>query len=322
MKNRLFLLVLLFSVISYGQQGGKVVLNWTDNVSTFIGDTPFIMPQFDAAYMSFDPAAKQLFFSHNFDVSGSVNPSSLQVTDVVYEAVSTSQLGGLALNTVPLAINASLAPSLARSTWYAKLTLSPIIKEGSSYKRVKSFTYSYSLGNAQRSSQATAVISNSVLSGGEWVRFYIEKSGVYRLSRSFLQQIGVNVNADPRTIKVYGSGGRMAPLLNSAPYPDDLVENAVKFIGEEDGRFDNDDYILFYAEGVDNWNADSGTHSNLFTDRSYYYVTSQGGSGKRINEAAQPSAAATLQTSVFDDYQFYEADLVNIARLGRKWPGA
>jgi len=322
MKNRLFLFVLLFSVLSFGQQGGKVVLNWKDNVPSYIGEAAFVMPQFNADYMSFDTSLKQLSFLYSFEVSSPVNPASLQVTNVVYENITAAQLGGLSANAIPTSINAGIASALARSTWFARLYLSPIIKEGAGYKRVISFNYSYSFGVvAQRTTQAAAVITSSVLSGGEWSRFYVEKSGVYRLSRSFLQQIGVNVNADPHTIKIYGNGGRMAPLLNRAPYPEDLTENAVKFVGEEDGRFDSGDYILFYAEGVDNWNADSGTHNNLYADRSYYYVTSQGGNGKRIPEAAQPTAVPNAQTSVFDDYQFYEKDLVNIARLGRKWHG-
>ena len=51
----------------------------------------------------------------------------------------------------------------------------------------------------------------------------------------------------------------MLPLLNSTIYPYDLTENAIQFIGENDGVFNDDDYILFYAEGVDNWNEESQT---------------------------------------------------------------
>ena len=36
----------------------------------------------------------------------------------------------------------------------------------------------------------------------------------------------------------------MVPLLNSTSYPIDLEENAIQFIGEEDGNFSNQDYIL------------------------------------------------------------------------------
>ena len=73
----------------------------------------------------------------------------------------------------------------------------------------------------------TTIVSNSVLASGDWYRFYIEKSGVYKISKSFLRQIGLNVNADPRNIKIYGNGGRMLPLLNSTFYPSDLTENAI-----------------------------------------------------------------------------------------------
>jgi len=322
MKNRLLLFVLLFSLLSYGQQGSQVVLNWVDNVPLHIVDEPISLPQFESQYMVFDPAARQLCFSYNFETQGAVNPASLRVTNVVYEDVTRGQLGGLNVNNIPAAINPLLTAMLGRNQWFALLKLNPVVKDGSGYKRVKSFSYSYSMGGSSlRAAAAVTAITSSVLASGEWSRFYVEKSGVYKLSKSFLQQIGVDVNTDPRTIKIYGNGGRMAPLLNSTYYPDDLAENAIKFLGEEDGRFDNSDYILFYAEGVDNWNADSGTHNNLFADRSYYYVTSKGAAGKRIQQMVQPTGTVTTQTSVFDEYQYHEKDLINIARLGRKWHG-
>ena len=66
-------------------------------------------------------------------------------------------------------------------------------------------------------------IQNSLLSSGNWYRFYVEKSGVYRISKTFLQSLGMNVNVDPRNIKIYGNGGRMLPLNNTLPYPEDLL---------------------------------------------------------------------------------------------------
>jgi len=322
MKNRLLLFVLLCSLLSYGQQGAQVVLNWVDNVPLYIVDKPISLPQFDAQYMSFDAGARRLLFSYNFETPGSVEPSSIQVTNVVYEGITQAQLGGLSLSAIPATLDVSLTAGKGRNQWYAGLQLNPIIKEGSSYKRVKSFNYSYSIGGSSlRQAAATSVISSSVLANGEWSRFYVEKSGIYKLSKTFLQQLGVDVNADPRTIKIYGNGGRMAPLLNSEYYPDDLAENAIRFVGEADGRFDGGDYILFYAEGVDNWNKDSETHTNLFANRSYYYVTSKGGASKRVQGMIQPTGAVTTQTSVFDEYQYHEQDLINIARLGRKWHG-
>ena len=141
------------------------------------------------------------------------------------------------------------------------------------------------------------------------------------MSKSFLKQIGVNVSGDPRNIKVFGNGGRMLPLLNSTFYPSDLAENAIQFIGESDGIFNEQDYILFYAEGIDNWNDESKTNSNLFASKSYYYVTASGNTGKRISDMQQPSGATSLTITAFDDYQFHEVDKVNVVRAGRQWFG-
>jgi hypothetical protein len=324
MKNRLLFFALLYSIFSFAQQRTEIVLNWTDNVKSSLGGVPMAIPQFQNEYVSYDADTKQLFFSHSFPVSGPVAEKSLQIDNIVYENMTADKLGSLSAAAVPAAINAGISSSKAREEWFAAIRLSPIIKDGSGYKRIKSFTYSYANGNLPMQSYGVNdfdVISNSVLASGNWFRFYVVKSGVYKISRSFLQQLGLDINVDPRNIKIYGNGGRMAPLKNSVPYPADPEENAVAFVGEEDGKFDSGDYILFYAEGLDNWSQENGTHNNLFADRSYYYVTSQGGPGKRIQNMGQPAGAATLTTGIFDEYQYYEKDLVNIARLGRKWHG-
>lgn len=324
MKYRLLFFALLYSILSFAQQRTEIVLNWTDNAKSSIAGVSFVMPVFQDQYFSYDANSKAVYFSNSFKVSSPVDEKSLRIENVVYESITADKLGALSATTIPSQINASVQTSKARDEWFASVRLSPIIKEGSGYKRIKSFTYTYTLGGPPMTSFGVTdfdVISNSVLASGSWFRFYVTKSGVYKISRSFLQQLGLDVNTDPRNIKIYGNGGRMAPLRNSDPYPADPEENAIAFIGEEDGKFDGGDYILFYAEGVDNWSQENGSHNNLYADKSYYYVTSQGGPGKRIADMGQPAGAATMTTAVFDEYQYYEKDLVNIARLGRKWHG-
>jgi hypothetical protein len=65
------------------------------------------------------------------------------------------------------------------------------------FKRVKSFSYRINTTTAKTSpsNKVASTISNSVLATGEWYRFYIEKSGVYKISKSFLQELGINLNA-------------------------------------------------------------------------------------------------------------------------------
>lgn len=324
MKYRLLFFALLYTVFSFAQQRNEIVLNWTDNTKSSLAGISFVVPVFQDQYYSYDANAKAVFFSHAFPVSSPVDQKSLQINNVVYESMPADKLGSLSATAIPSAINAAIQTSRSRDEWFASLSLSPIIKDGNGYKRITSFTYSYALGSGPKATYGMSdfdEISNSVLASGSWFRFYVTKSGVYKVSKSFLQQLGLDVNTDPRNIKIYGNGGRMAPLKNSTPYPADPEENAIAFIGEEDGTFDGGDYILFYAEGVDNWSQENGSHNNLYADRSYYYVTSQGGPGKRITTMGQPAGVPTMTTAVFDDYHYYEKDLVSIARLGRKWHG-
>ncbi|WP_306354399.1 type IX secretion system sortase PorU [Flavobacterium sp. MFBS3-15] len=324
MKKRILFMLLLVPSLAFAQQSGDVVLEWTDNVKSQLGTSLLDLPNFKGQSLDYDDARKALFFRSSIPVGAAANPNSITVTNIVYENIIAARLGTLSVAALPSSVNAKVTASKARSQWYATIELSPIIKDGSGYKRVKSFSYSFSFDAARSNFRDAAdfdEISNSVLASGNWYRFYVEKSGVYKVTRSFLQSLGMSVNVDPRTIKIYGNGGRMAPLLNSTDYPSDLAENAITVIGEEDGSFGSGDYILFYAEGVDNWNDESGTHSNLFSDKSYYYVTAGGVNGKRIATQPQPTANPNITTSAFDAYVYHEKDLVNIARLGRKWHG-
>lgn len=324
MKKLLTFFFLIFIGTAFSQSTGNIVLEWHDNSKISNGTYEVMLPEIKSDGFIYDSHNGSVFYKFLVNTDFAVDQSSLQISNVAYESLAESQLGDLKQSLVPSSINPAIQNRRSRDKQSAIVTISPIIKEGSSFKRIKSFTYTIT-GSKNRllNVSAPAEITNSVLASGDWYRFYVEKSGVYRVSRSFLQSLGMSTNVDPRNIKIYGNGGRMAPLSNSNSYPMDLAENAIQVVGEEDGSFDNSDYILFYAEGIDNWNAESQTHNNIYADRSYYYVTVQGGNGKRM-QIMDPMLDSTLpitQISTFDDYQFHEKDLTNVVRLGRRWFG-
>jgi hypothetical protein len=323
MKKALFFLYILLPLVCFSQQSGSVVLDWEDNGLVTYDSYTIKVPKFKGDSFSFNPKSKSILLNMIVPLSSSVDERSLQISNTVYEPILVSNLGQLDQRIIPSSINASLLSVKSRSSFSAILSLSPIIKGASGYMKLVSFTYSFQLdlNKTAIDSNRASGLSKSVLHSGDWYRFYVERSGVYKISKDFLQQLGFNVNVDPRTIKIYGNGGRMLPLLNSVDYPLDLAENAIQFIGENDGTFNNEDYILFYAEGVDNWNAESETHLNLYDSKSYYYVSSSADFGKRMQIMSQPSGATALTIATFDDYQFHEVDLVNVVRTGRRWFG-
>lgn len=324
MKKLLVAFFILSFSQSFTQNTGKIALEWLPNATIYKGDSKFVVPKFDTDSYNFDSYTKEIFYIKKIITNGFVNEESLFITNLVYDDISENDLLGLDKSKIPSGINATTQNSVSRDEISAIMQFSPIIFLNGKYKKVISFDYSFSLSSAYRSTldNRPSAVVNSVLNTGSWHRFYVEQSGVYKIDKRFLTSIGFNAESfDPRKIKIYGNGGRMLPIRNNVFYPDDLAENAIQVIGEEDGYFNNEDYILFYAEGLDNWSDENYTHLNLYSDKSYYYITYDGTNGKRITAATQPTGAPTLTLTDYDDYRFHEKDLVNLGRLGRVWFG-
>ena len=320
-KIFIYLMLFLFGFV-HAQNESNVSLSWSQSIQYLGEDVVFKFPQFDNQYFDLNIPEKTISFKFSFKSQGYIDNSTLRVFNLKYETVQDDFLQDLDFSKIPSRLEYSIESVKAKDEFYSLLILSPIVFENGVLKKIISFQFSYDYNTSLRTSPSVnRLITNSVLNSGNWYRFYVVKSGVYRLSKSFLQSLGVNVSVDPRNIKIYGNGGRMLPLLNSDFYPDDLTENAIKFVGEEDGVFDDNDYILFYAEGIDTWNTESLTSVNLYSDKSYFYVTTSSGLGKRIVPAVEPSGLSTINFTTYDDVLIYEKDLVNGGKVGRRWFG-
>jgi hypothetical protein len=323
MRNLVFYFILLLPILSFGQIKGDINIEWLEN-NTTSSNNIVKAPIFEGNSYFYDEYQQSLLYNLNLNISNELNEKSIQITIVTYEPISLNALGNLNTALIPSSTKATLYATKSRNIIQNFLRISPIIKDNSGFKRIKSFSYSLNNGTTKRNafSKNKVSISNSILASGDWYRFYIEKSGVYKISKDFLQQLGININGvNPKKIKIYGNGGRMLPLSNEIFYPSDLTENAIQIQGENDGVFNTDDYILFYGEGTSNWNEESQTNLNLYDTKSYYYINIQGADGKRIPDMQQPSGAITLNLTTYDDYKFHEVDQKNIAEVGRQWFG-
>jgi hypothetical protein len=323
MKNCYTFFFIFLALICFGQQK-QFNIQW-EGVKTLENEYGKIeVPAFAANHFNYTVDKGLLYFSQWDSNGGSINENSITLSNIVYEVITNSELKDLNPELIPESLKYSFFNTNARGKRAHYIELSPIIKERGIFKKIISFTIQYAT-SANRNSTVTRDennITNSVLSTGQWYRFYIDKSGVFQLTKNFLGSLGINTNTvDPRTIKIFGNGGRMLPYLNSENYPFDVVENAVKFVGEEDGSFDTSDYMLFYGEGPTTYSEESDTNINLFSDRTYYYVNIGSGNGKRIQAMPIINAVADIQINTFQDYQFYEVDEFNLAKIGRRWFG-
>ena len=170
-----------------------------------------------------------------------------------------------------------------------------------------------------------AQVNSSVLSSGDWYKFSVDTTGVFKIDRSLLQQIGISTNdLNPKKIHIYGNGGQLLPALNSSFRYNDLQENAIHIEGENDGSFDANDYILFYAKGPHDWevniNNNSASHrQNIYSDKSYYFITVNNTDGKRIQQKTSVETSAVTQINTFDDFTFHEKEERSILAVGTQW---
>ncbi|MEM7109166.1 MAG: type IX secretion system sortase PorU [Bacteroidota bacterium] len=165
---------------------------------------------------------------------------------------------------------------------------------------------------------------NSVLQEGLWYKIPVTEDGVYKLSYEFLRNTGIPVDdLDPRKIKIYGNSGGMLPQSNSEQRPFGLLESSIQVVGEEDGSFDNSDYVLFFASGPHGYAYDNDElqyEYNIYSDLNYYFLTYEGAQGARIATAEDLGEGFPI-IDTFNDFRHYEIEETNLLISGREWYG-
>ena len=184
-----------------------------------------------------------------------------------------------------------------------------------------------------RDSFKNRILVNTPLSAGDWYKVEIKDNsdngtseGVYKITKSFLTGAGINVSGiDPRTIKLYGNGGSLLPERMNNPRPGDLQEIAVYFEGENDGQFNDNDYILFYGRSINNWKYDSTNRTyshylNYYTRSNYYWICfNTPNFGKRMQLVQSENNSNAYVPTAFREKMFYEPEQSNLINEGNLW---
>jgi hypothetical protein len=272
-------------------------------------------------------------YSKRIELNGNENNLSATLVNTVYEPLTDEEVTALpAKAVIPSEINPTTSVSIQRKQPYGIISFIPVRKNNATgkYEKLVSFDvqskpYVTSIRSGSRSQTYAA---NSVLQSGKWYKIATTSNGIYKLSYTFLQDLGINMTSvSPQNLRVYGNGGGMLPELSSAPRLDDLAEIAIHMQDNGDSDFDPNEYALFYGTGADTWtyNATSCPNfshiKNLYSDSAYYFITFDLGAGKRIQTQASSTATPTDTVTSFDDYAFTENDNISFIKSGRNWYG-
>jgi hypothetical protein len=319
--KRLLPFVALFSIYFGTAQTQSFDINWAGSTTLSTPNSSIELPSFDSKNFNFSHG-NGIIFSAQWKVSGRIDERSAQLETIETIEISKKDLKQLPVSSIPNTPSLKITNAVYRDHSKGQVEISPIFYENGILKKIIRFSVSYRINAlSSRASSTTSVVSSN-LKSGNWYRFAVDTTGVHKLNKNFLNSLGVNTSAlNPKNIKIYGHGGKSLPLLNSDTVSNDLIENTIQVVGEEDGVFNDDDYILMYAIGPKKYNSDNNSHINPYSDKSYYYVNISLGNGARMSTATQPSGSADVIYNSFHNYKFVESDTYNIAKMGRRWFG-
>jgi hypothetical protein len=145
--------------------------------------------------------------------------------------------------------------------------------------------------------------------GNEWINYAqqyykipVAQTGFYRLTKQQLSQAGFPVNTvNPRRIQLFHRG----------------IEQSIIVNGENDGSFDNNDYIEFYGRQNDGaldaqlyqpQSAQPHQHSNLFSDTTAYFLT------WRFDDGAVKRIRSYTDLSFIPNEAYHWAEAIRVRR--------
>ncbi|MCF8303984.1 MAG: type IX secretion system sortase PorU [Bacteroidales bacterium] len=255
----------------------------------------------------------------------------LNIANPVYETIGSKQMANVRdKNMIPDTLFYEFRHRTIRKNPYGLVRIMPLRKNAQgSFQQLTSFTIKLEVSEKHNVPQkiTRTYADNSVLASGEWFKVRVEKTGVYKITYSDLDDMGMDMESlSPGELAVFGNGGGMLPEANEEFRHDDLEENAIKVVAQSSGSFSPGDYILFYAEGPDSWTYNPylqkfDFHKNAYSDHNYYFITRDAGEGKRITPASSSNKNPTDTVTRFIEARAYENDLVNLAKTGRVWYG-
>ena len=316
----LFLLFLLLIVNTVFSQIYTVKIDWKENKKISQDDLQFNFFNFENVIQDayFVP-----YYSNQINISSTYSKSynySLKPENIKFIALQEAD--------VPISVQKKEIPNdfvfksdlfFARGVPYLKYKIAAIRKNKKTGNFEKLISFDLKLQKQSsifNKSTKHVYTSNSILSSGTWKRIKISKSGVYKLTFSELEAMGI---ANPQSVRIFGNATGWLPMIAGDERPDDLVENDI---------LKGSDYIIFYAQGPDRWDFNETKQSfepknHYYSDFAYYFLTSDVNTyyNNSIKTEAQSNNAETHTVNTYNSYAVHELDEYNIAETGRRWYG-
>ncbi|MDA3905084.1 MAG: type IX secretion system sortase PorU, partial [Bacteroidales bacterium] len=272
------------------------------------------------------------YFRFDIEIEEDVKDISIQINNQQYKLASVASYVDLhpAFNNISDEILIKTIFKKLKTKKIARIEFIPIKRNSilNAFSLLTSFRLDIELFKSidKKSLKEFSFAEESIMAIGDWYKFRVDKSGVFKISGADLQNAGISIsNLDPDKIAVFGFGGMLKERNSDFRFPD-IPELAIEVVDGNDGKFDATDYLLFYAQGPDIWEYNSAKgifehQLNIYDRNAYYYVHIGNQTGKRMEVLSQPTEVANFQMEAYTDYAFIENETYNLIGSGRRWVG-
>ena len=325
-----FLVLLFFPLIFVGQKEMTVHLNWTGIQSQqTIKDLSINYLTFENATNLYEFGALPVY-SFSMPLPGDFLTYELSISGIVADTIPEEEAS--TLTDIEL-VTEKIQYRIVQNRDDFQLFILPfqLTKNENTYLKFNDFKVLVDIVPAEvrmKKPVSSVNYSNeSVLNTGTWFKLGIVKTGIHKLTYADLQEMGIDPQQlDPAELGIFGNYAGMLPEANGDSRLDDLQENTIFVSGEEDGKFDAGDYILFYAKSAVHWRYNIFTgrfdhFNNLYADTTFYFFTPNKGNNKRIGTVNSTEQTPSETIDSYYDFAAHDRDLENLVYSGKDWFG-
>ena len=323
-RNLSFLFFVFCTAVLFSQ---KITINWEGSKIRDFGEIKLNLPTFSNSGFSFDQ--NNIFIS----IKQNVREKDLKISNLQWENVSERDLYDLNKYHLHGFEIKEVSYHYIKGVRTANIGVALFKFQDGNIFRLASFD----VVETARQTMSLSKVGTTAnpLNTGNFYKIKVDRSGIFKITRDFLQANGLNpAGINPKNFRIYGNGGIMLSEFNQDTKYDALQENAIQVVGEADGVWNDGDYALFYAQGPNGYNLYDPTNGNGFkrtdmrTDRSnnvkniyddfsYYFINFDKGPGKRVQDV--DAALTSNLITRYDDYQVINEDEKNLLKLGKIW---
>lgn len=320
------LLFLFISVVgfSYAQQISEYI-NWNTvlyNTTTKTNQESFKEASYNGNYIP--------YITKNYPVNG--NKINANFSNLLFEKYNNQNIDKSQLKS---SIEFKTDLSIIKKEHYASISFIPlrINPLTGEIEKLVSFSANIQSTYIAQHKGLKSTKPNSALASGSWYQISVAGDGVYKIDYNFLRDNSISSgNISFNSFGVFGQAMGILPDANSAFRVDDIEEIPLKIIDQNNnGTWEQNDYVIFYAKGPNIWQYQNGTYhytANYFTDKAGYFITTNKGTGGFM--PTEPSiATAPFTANSYDFLGIFEEENNNVIYTelpgtmgsGREWFG-